>query len=419
MDTMAEGPLESLLATASSVAVARFARDGILVQATPRFLEVTGALVGTSKLTHIVAEGQRAEMAALLSGGELPEIRRYVHFATGVQPPVSLLVAWAWHGDELLLVGEVPIADLDATQTMLVKLNARVSELARENAKKSAQLQHALADLQQAQTMLVHREKMAALGQMTAGVAHELNNPLAYVKNNLYLLGRGIEALLGFVNIIGEDLDSIEVSNPALFEALLDAVEAIDLPALSQHLPELVASTDAGIDRATGLVASLRTFSRLDEAETKTIDLNESLAAAMEFLAFQIKETDTQFDVDWGELPPVTCAPGHLNQAVFNLVTNAIQASSPGGHVVLSTRLVGHEVHIGISDDGPGVPEDIAERVFDPFFTTRPVGEGTGLGLSIANTIVAAHDGRITLQSPPDGGAIFTICIPADREARS
>lgn len=411
-DLVSPGLAESILDRSTTVAVARFGRDGTLVQANARFRQITGAIEGQARLPDLVAEGQRAEMARLLAGGEPADERRNVHFAAGASVPVSLLVDWRWDGAELLLVGESPVADADASQRVLVKLNGRVSELARENAKKSAQLARALNDLQQAQTTLVHREKMAALGRMTAGVAHQLNNPLAYVTNNLYLLSHGVEALIGFVELIGRNLDAIEASEPALFETIMDAAEDIDVVALESRLPAILRSIDEGVDRSTRLVASLRTFSRLDEADTKTVDLNESMRAVVEFIGFAVSENDTDLSVDLGVLPPVTCSPGQLNQAVLNVLTNAIQSSSPGGRVGLSTRRDGDEVLIVVTDDGPGVPAEIVDRIFDPFFTTRPVGEGTGLGLSIAHTIVQDHRGRIEVERSPKGGASFTIRLP-------
>ncbi|MEI6621085.1 MAG: ATP-binding protein [Actinomycetes bacterium] len=408
----ASGPVEALLHATESLAFARFTRDGVLVDSNPRFRQVCQVGDQPVTLPDLVVEGQRAEMARLLQGGDIPGQRRNVHFAAGLQVPVSLLVSWAWDGDGLLLIGEQPFTDDQATAAALARLTSRIAELARENAKKNAQLQQALEDLQQAQTMLVHREKMAALGQMTAGVAHELNTPLAYVKNNVHLLGEGIEALLGLVNLFGEDLDAIEAAQPELFEMIMDRIEVIDLPALGVRLPELLESIDNGVQRAGQLVAGLRTFSRVDEAENKTVDLNESLSSVVEVVGFLARQTDTALTVDWGDLPPVTCSPGHLNQAVLNMLTNAIQASSPGGKVSMSTRLADREVLITIADDGPGVPEGLADRIFDPFFTTRPVGEGTGLGLSIAHTIVAAHGGNIVLERPDAGGAAFVVHLP-------
>ena len=192
----------------------------------------------------------------------------------------------------------------------------------------------------------------------------------------------------------------------------MEKIEAIDLPRLGEKMPQLLASANEGVDRAISLVRGLRTFSRLDEAETKTVDLNESLRSVVEFLGFLIKETDTEFRAEYGALPPVTCSPGHLNQAVMNILTNAIQSSAPGGAVGLSTVADDAEVRILVSDDGPGVPEELAERIFDPFFTTRPVGEGTGLGLSIAHAVVAANGGTITLDRAAGGGAVFAIHLP-------
>jgi len=414
--------LRALLADSESVAYARFAPDGALLDANARFLRVCGAssesadiALPSIALPNIVAVGQRDEMLRLLEGGVAATEWRNVHFGVGEAVPVSLRVTWVRDGEDLILVGEPPVSDTEATQHMLVKLNHRVSELARENAKKSADLERALAELQQAQMMLVHREKMAALGRLTAGVAHELNNPLAYIRNNIYLLRHGVDALIDLANIVGENLDAIELAQPGLFERLMAQIEVTDLPRVGGQAPALVNSIDEGVNRAAELVAELRTFSRVDEASVKTVDLNDSLRPVVDFIGLQVKEAEASLSVDWGTVPPLTCHPGSLNQAVLNLLSNAIQANTPGGRVGLATLVQGDEALIQVTDDGPGVPDDIVQRVFDPFFTTRPVGQGTGLGLSIAHTLVAAQNGHITVGRSSAGGAEFTIHLPLDR----
>jgi two-component system, NtrC family, sensor kinase len=404
--------LDQFLWSSRTVAFARLSTTGSVKQANDRFSNLFLGGLQDRRLQDLVIQGQRDQMVQLLRHREPCDAARLFSFSEADQTPTTLLVSWRWEGDELLVLGEAPVVDLETSQMVLVKLNSRVSELLRENTKKSAQLEKAIGDLREAQVMLVHREKMAALGQMTAGVAHELNNPLAYVKNNQYLLRRGLEDLLGLVNLLRENIEDFEQTRPDLVDAVLERMESIDLPHLSESMPRLLASLDNGVDRAAGLVKQLRTFSRLDEGDVKTVDLNASVRSVVEFAGLQMKENDTEFAAEYGDLPLVMCAAGQVNQALLNILQNAIQAAGKGGKVTLATETDRDFAVIKIWDSGPGVPSDLFQRIFEPFFTTKPVGGGTGLGLSIAHSVIADHGGTIELVSPPGEGATFVVRLP-------
>ena len=410
------GAYEAPLARLCSVAYARFSRDGHLLRANPRFLALTGDDAGAVTLPRVVVDGQRRRVRQLLQDRETPDAPLLLHFTRNDLMPTTLTTTLAWDGDELVLVGETPVAELEAAHEALVRLNQRVSVLARENVKKSAQLERALAELKEAQATLVHREKMAALGQLSAGVAHELNSPLGYVKSNVYVLRQTVDDLLGLVNLFGDGLEALEATEPELVERIMEHVEGMDLPRVAVRAPELVASIDDGIDRAIDLVRALGAFSRRDELEADVVDLNESLRLVVEFARYRMQELRIDFELSLGEVPPYHCSAAQLGQAVMNLLLNAVQAAGSGGHVGLSTFVAGDEVRIVVDDDGPGIPAAIGDRVFEPFFTTRPAGEGTGLGLSIALGIVQSHRGRITLEERAGGGSVFTIHLPLGSE---
>ena len=272
------------------------------------------------------------------------------------------------------------------------------------------ELTTALRQLREAQADLVQGEKLAGLAQLVAGVAHEINNPIAYVANNLAVLGRDVKIL---ADLIGLYRDHLGGSIPP---AVVEAEARVDLPYTLGNLDRLVRSSQAGLERVREIVAALRDFSRLDEAERQEIDPNEIVGQTLEIARSAVREKQVDLRVDLGALPRIVCSPGKLNQVVLNILLNAIQAVELGSRIDVRTRYDADrgEVRYEVADDGPGIPESIRGRIFDPFFTTKPQGIGTGLGLWISYTIVREHRGRIDLATEAGRGTTFSVILPAD-----
>jgi signal transduction histidine kinase len=230
-------------------------------------------------------------------------------------------------------------------------------------------------------------EKMRSLGQLVAGVAHELNNPIGFVHANLQLLSGYIEKL------VSAQLDGGDVERPR------DAIV------------RLLSRSREGTERVKKIVQDLRTFSRMDQAELADTDLNAELRRTLGLMEARFKD-GIRLDMDFGELPRVRCYPAQLNQVFMNLLMNACDALGAGGTVSVRTRPTPGGVALDFADSGPGIAQHVRERIFEPFFTTKPVGQGTGLGLSISHGIVERHGGRLTVDCPPEGGTVFRVELP-------
>jgi two-component system NtrC family sensor kinase len=271
-------------------------------------------------------------------------------------------------------------------------------------------LEAALRQLQEAQAHLVQSEKMASLGQLVAGVAHEINNPLAYVLNNLAVLSRDVQNVASLIDLyrayFGEGLP----------QHLIDAEERIDLPYTLSNLDRLFSSSREGLKRVREIVGSLRDFSRLDEADSKQIDPNEIVRDTLAIIRYALQQKRIELHVDLIDLPRLWCSPGKLNQAFVNILLNAIGVVEPGTRIDIRSRIDADrgEIRFEIADEGPGIPESIRVRIFDPFFTTKPQGVGTGLGLWVSYNIVQEHGGRIEVESVVGKGATFTIILPIE-----
>jgi signal transduction histidine kinase len=276
----------------------------------------------------------------------------------------------------------------------IVELNANLETVIRERTAQletaNAELGETLRELQAAESQLVHSEKMASLGRLVAGVAHEINNPVSFIANSVTPLRRRLAKAAS--------------AEPGAAVAILKEAE---------ELVEIMAN---GAARAAAIVKDLRSFSRLDEATRKSVDLHEGLDVSLRLLEHRWRGC-IQVRREYGALPLVDCDPGQINQVFVNVIANACDAMKDGGTLTVTTSADADRVRVDIADDGAGIPPDARARIFDPFFTTKDVGEGTGLGLSISHGIIAAHGGRIDVASAPGRGATFTIVLPAHAAA--
>lgn len=271
----------------------------------------------------------------------------------------------------------------------------------------------ATAELKRTQAKLAQQEKMAGLGQLTAGVAHEINNPLTFVQTNLTSIERDMRDVFGLVRAFEPTLPMLAQHDPqkaAELEEMRDEIGFDD--EMIEMLGELMEDARDGLERVQRIIADLRTFSRAGTAQLEAIDLQQASE-----LAIQQFQKVAQVPVEQVHKPTgaVAAFPMLLNQVLINLLRNARDAMpSEGGRIIFRTWAAEDGVYIEVEDNGPGVPQEIRDRVFDPFFTTKEVGEGTGLGLSITYQIVEHHQGRVEIDDAAEGGAIFRIWLPDD-----
>ncbi|MBD2691694.1 GAF domain-containing sensor histidine kinase [Anabaena catenula] len=290
---------------------------------------------------------------------------------------------------------------------------------------KAAQLEHTLHQLQETQSKLIQTEKMSGLGQLVAGIAHEINNPVNFIYGNLCHASNYTEDLLNLLQLY-------QSHYPNPHSEIRSTIEAIDFNFLIQDLPKIMSSMKVGSDRIRSIVLSLRNFSRLDEAENKRVDLHEGIDNTLLILQHRLKAHSyfpgIEVIKDYGKLPKVECYAGQMNQVFMNVINNAIDVLTddieerletadikPSPTIRISTRVSAQNSYllVSIADNGPGMSEEVKKRIFDPFFTTKPVGKGTGLGLAISYQIVVEkHGGLMECISAPGKGTEFWIEIP-------
>ena len=390
------------LAASSSIVVVRVNAGGTILATNQHAVNLIGEpLVGNPWHTMLLNFGGAPVLQDWLSKPARP---RLLNIKTANGLPQTLEVTVEPDGADYVLLGEVNASDQARLAHEVLVLNHELNNMSRELALSND-------DLLKAQSQLVQSEKLASIGLLAGGVAHEINNPLAVVKSNLGRLKQYVNTLLIFIrasDALGADAAA---STPA-WAALQTLKQETDLPFIADDVVSLLAECSTGLDRVEKIVRGLRDFSRVDVSEVWAFEeiqqvLESTLAAAGPELIAQCEILK-----EYGDLAPVQCMRSEIGQVLMNLLVNAAQAMEGQGVISVRTWQVTSTVWIEIADTGHGISPSDLPHIFDPFFTTRSVGKGTGLGLAIAYAIVQRHHGRITVVSTLGAGTTFRVCIP-------
>jgi len=272
-----------------------------------------------------------------------------------------------------------------------------------------SELQFTLENLKLAQEQLVQSEKLASVGQLTAGIAHELNNPVNFISGNVKPLKRDLEDIFQLLGLYESIIEKNELGKT--FQEANDLKENIDFQFLTDEIKSLMEGIIEGAHRSSDIVKGLRSFSRLDDDKFKIADLHDGIDSTL-ILLYNRTKNKIKVHKNYGDLPSIECLPSKINQVFMNILTNSIQAIEDKGDIYIETISSGIGVKIIFRDTGIGMTTEIKKHIFEPFYTTKEVGSGTGLGLSISYGIIEQHQGNIDVISEPGKGTEFIISLP-------
>ncbi len=349
--------------------------------------------------------------------------------AKQVTQPIEKLVMGVWEfskgnlsyrtniktDDEIGILAKAFNYMAEKLDELYTSMEKKVNERTKEISGKNEELNKAYQELKDAQSLLVHNEKMRSLGELVAGVAHELNNPINFIYGNMTHLKE-------YSNNLIEIISKYEQTHNSCDKKILKEIESykqdIDYEFLKDDILELIKSCTDGAERSKQIVLDLKDFSRLDQSNIKEIDVNESIDSTLNILKNKYKD---RVDVikEYGNIPKLECYAGQMNQVFMNILDNAAQAVEDTGCIWIRTRHIDNNIIIEFEDSGQGIEQSILNQIFDPFFTTKPVGSGSGLGLSITYKIIKSHNGDINVESEMGKGTKFTVTIPLDWQKKA
>lgn len=282
-----------------------------------------------------------------------------------------------------------------------------------ELVQKTREIESANEKLAEAKNQLVQQEKLASLGQLSAGVAHEINNPVGFINSNLSMLKKYSDRLLGLIDSLEQ---SIHQSNCHEVQQSLEQLKThYKFKSAKNNVLAVIEESQDGVERVKKIVHDLKNFSRVDEAEWQWADIHQGIDSTLNIARNEIKYK-AEVHLDYGDLPLVECVPSQINQVILNLLVNSAQAMESTGNIYIRTWKEGDQVGIEVKDDGSGIPDTIIDKIFDPFFTTKEVGKGTGLGLSLSYGIVQKHQGTLSVKSQLGVGTEFIILLPIKQQ---
>jgi len=300
--------------------------------------------------------------------------------------------------------------EIEAQKREIEALREEIVSTSETTEAQKRELELTVENLKLAQSQLVQSEKMASVGVLTAGIAHELNNPINFMSGNVFPLKSDLDEVFSVLNKYDE---AIEANKLGDFFAELNALkEEMDFSYLIQEIYSLLKGIEEGAHRSSEIIKGLRSFSRLDDEACQFYDIHEGIDSSLVLLHNKIKDRNIVVKKDYGEFEGLECYPSKFNQVIMNILTNSIQAMKGGGKLFIHTVSSAIGVKIIIKDTGMGMPPDVKKHIFEPFYTTKEVGKGTGLGLSISYGIIEKHNGNIDVISEPGKGTEFIISLP-------